>query len=112
MRRYGEYTAVCPGLGKQSALVLQCANTTMMNLFLVQVSGDFQEYFVLMLMDRTNWYVSQKLTMPENIRIIRQPLQIPELNPAKHIWDYIRETISSTEYSLAWMPLKMVCAKE
>ena len=87
---YG-YVAVCPALGKLSALVLPWANTAMMRLFLDQVSQDFKEYFVIILMDQAGWHVSQHLMVPENIRIIRQPARSPELNPVEHIWDDVRE---------------------
>ena len=87
---YG-YVAVCPALGKLSALVLPWANTAMMRLFLDQVSRDFKEYFLIILMDQAGWHVSQHLMVPENIRIIRQPARSPELNPVEHIWDDLRE---------------------
>jgi hypothetical protein len=87
---YG-YVAVCPALGKLSALVLPWANTEMMQLFLDQVSQDFAEDFVIILMDQAGWHISRRLHLPENIRIIRQPAHSPELNPVEHIWDDIRE---------------------
>lgn len=87
---YG-FVAVCPSLGKLSALVLPYANTQMMQLFLNQVSQDFQGYFIIMLMDRAGWHVSRHLSIPENIRIICQPAYSPELNPVEHIWDELRE---------------------
>ena len=87
---YG-YVAVCPALGKLSALVLPWANTAMMRLFLDQVSQDFKEYFLIILMDQAGWHVSRHLVLPENIRIIRQPARSPELNPVEHIWDDLRE---------------------
>jgi hypothetical protein len=87
---YG-YVAVCPALGKMSALVLPWANTEMMQLFLEQVSQDFAENFVIILMDQAGWHISRRLHLPENIRIIKQPAHSPELNPVEHIWDDIRE---------------------
>jgi hypothetical protein len=87
---YG-YVAVCPALGKLSALVLPWANTEMMQLFLEQVSQDFAENFVIILMDQAGWHISRRLHLPENIRIIQQPAHSPELNPVEHIWDDIRE---------------------
>jgi len=63
----------------------------MMRLFLDQVSQDFKEYFLIILMDQAGWHVSRHLVLPENIRIIRQPARSPELNPVEHIWDDLRE---------------------
>lgn len=63
----------------------------MMNIFLRQVEKDFRQYFVIMLLDQAGWHKSKKLQIPENIRLIEQPSHSPELNPAEHIWDEIRE---------------------
>jgi hypothetical protein len=57
---YG-YVAVCPALGKLSALVLPWANTEMMQLFLEQVSKDFANYFVIILMPDGLAYLPQVL---------------------------------------------------
>ncbi len=85
------FTAVCPALGRMTSLILPWANTEMMNIFLRQVAEDFSDYFILMLADQAGWHVSQKLKVPENIRLINLPPRSPELNPAEHIWEELRE---------------------
>lgn len=85
------YAAVCMVLGKMTSLILPYANTDMMNLFLEEVSRDFKEYFVIMLVDGAGWHRSHGLEVPESIRLIRQPLHSPELNPAEHLWEDLRE---------------------
>jgi hypothetical protein len=85
------FAAVCPALGKMTSLILPWANTQMMNIFLRQVSEDFSDYFILMLTDQAGWHTSQKLEVPENIRLIKLPPRSPELNPAEHIWEELRE---------------------
>lgn len=85
------YAAVCGELGRMTCLVLPYANTDMMNIFLAQVSDDFRDFFIVMLVDRAGWHRSNALQLPENIRLIEQPSHSPELNPAEHIWDEIRE---------------------
>lgn len=85
------YTAVCPALGKMTSLILPAANSAMMSLFLDQVSKDFADYFILMLVDRAGWHVSARLKIPENIRLIPLPSHSPELNPTEHVWDELRE---------------------
>jgi len=85
------YVAVCMALGKMTSLILPHANTEMMNLFLEEVSNDFKEYFVIMLVDGAGWHRSQDLNIPENIRLIQQPSHSPELNPVEHIWEELRE---------------------
>jgi hypothetical protein len=73
------YAAVCAALGKMTSLILPYANTDMMNLFLREVAEDFKEYFVIMLVDRAGWHMSQKLQIPENIRLIPIGVKISEL---------------------------------
>jgi hypothetical protein len=85
------FTAVCPALGRMTSLILPWANTEMMNIFLRQVAEDFSDYFILMLIDQAGWHTSQKLELPENMRLIKLPPRSPELNPAEHIWEELRE---------------------
>jgi hypothetical protein len=53
--------------------------------------GGFFELFFLMMVDQAGWHVSQKLTVPENMRLIRLPPRSPELNPAEPIREELRE---------------------
>lgn len=85
------YAAIAPALGKMTALLLPYANTDMMNIFLRQVSQDFSEFYIIMLVDRAGWHTSSKLNLPENIKFIEQPSHSPEVNPTEHLWDEIRE---------------------
>lgn len=85
------YAAVCMALGKMTCLILPFANTDMMNLFLEEVSNDFKDYFVIMLVDGAGWHRSNDLEIPENIRLVQQPSHSPELNPVEHLWEELRE---------------------
>lgn len=85
------YAAVCMALGKMTSLILPYANTDMMNLFLEEVSNDFKDYFVIMLVDGAGWHRSNDLKIPENIRLVQQPSHSPELNPVEHLWEELRE---------------------
>ena len=85
------FTAVCPALGRMTSLILPYANTEMRNIFLKHVAEDFSDYFILMLVDQAGWHISQKLAVPENLRLIKLPPRSPELNPSEHIWEEVRE---------------------
>jgi hypothetical protein len=91
------YAAVCMALGKMTSLILPYANTDMMNLFLEEVSKDFQDYFFIMMVDGAGWHRSGTLEVPENIRLIYQPSHSPELNPVEHLWDELREKYFSNK---------------
>lgn len=86
------YAAVCPDRGRMTCLILPYANTEMMNIFLREVSVDFADSFVLMLVDQAGWHRSNSLKVPENIRLIPQPAHSPELNPVEHVWQEVRKT--------------------
>jgi transposase len=85
------YAAVAPEEGKMTSLILPCADTSMMNLFLEHVSRTFSTYFIVMQVDQAGWHSAKNLLIPENIRLISQPAYSPELNPVEHLWDEIRE---------------------
>jgi DDE superfamily endonuclease len=74
-----------------TSLILLYANTAMMNLFLAHVSRDFANYFVVMQVDQAGWHRAKELQVPENIRLIFQPASGPEVNPAEHLWEEVRE---------------------
>ena len=85
------FAAVCAQLGRLTALILPRANTEMMNLFLEQLAQDFQGYFIILLVDQAGWHRAKGLQVPENIRLLPQPAHSPELNPAEHLWEELRE---------------------
>ena len=75
------FAAVAPSLGLMTSLVLLAANTTMMNLFLSQVSQTLADYFIVMQVDQAGWHRSNELQVPANIRLIEQPAYSPEVKP-------------------------------
>jgi hypothetical protein len=85
------FAAVCPELGKLSSLILPRADTEMMNLFLENMSKEFSDSFLIMIMDQAGWHFSKNIRLPDNIRCIPLPPHSPELNPVEHIWEELRE---------------------
>jgi transposase len=45
----------------------------------------------LALVDQAGWHRAKGLQVPENIRLLPQPAHSPELNPAEHLWEELRE---------------------
>jgi transposase len=62
-----------------------------MSLFLEEVATRHPDEFVLMVLDGAGWHQAADLRVPENMRLVRLPPYSPELNPAEHLWEEIRE---------------------
>ena len=105
------FAAVCAPPGALTALLLPAANTAMMNLFLAHVAQQFSGYCIVMLVDRAGWHQTPQLSVPENIRLLPQPARRPELNPAEHIWEELREKVLPNKSFRSLQPLEnALCA--
>jgi transposase len=92
VREYGyAYAAVSPHDGALVSLVLPEVNAELMSLFLAEVAQRYAEEFVLLVMDRAGWHIAQDLDVPANMRVESLPARSPELNPAEHLWEELRE---------------------
>ena len=85
------FSAVCPETGENYSLILPYANTNSMNIFLKHFSDNYQNYKVIMAMDKAGWHISKELEKIDNVTIMHLPPYSPELNPAEHLWQYLRE---------------------
>lgn len=91
-REYGyAYAAVSPHDGALASLVLPEVNTELMSLFLAEVSGRYRNEFILMVLDGAGWHRADDLVVPVNMRLEPLPARSPELNPAEHLWEELRE---------------------
>lgn len=62
-----------------------------MSRFLQQVVAEFPGDDILMVLDGAGWHYAKELGIPDNITLQFLPPYSPELNPAEHLWDEIRE---------------------
>lgn len=46
---------------------------------------------MILLVEIAGWHLSGGLSFPDNVRFIHQPAYSPELNPAEHLWEELRE---------------------
>jgi transposase len=85
------FSAVSPHDGVIESLVLPWVDTETMSLFLKTVAVRHPSEFIVMVMDQAGWHIAQALKVPKNMQILFLPPYSPELNPAEHLWDDIRE---------------------
>jgi len=91
-REYGyAYAAVSPHDGALVSLVLPEVNAELMSLFLAEVSRRYREEFILMVLDGAGWHRANDLAVPVNMRLQSLPARSPQLNPAEHLWEELRE---------------------
>jgi hypothetical protein len=85
------FSAVSPHDGVLDSLVLPWVNAQTMSLFLAEVARRHADEFVFMVMDQAGWHIAGALDVPPNMRLMFLPPYSPELNPAEHLWQALRE---------------------
>jgi hypothetical protein len=85
------YAAVSPQDGVLDSLILPETNTDAMSIFLKEVSERHSDEFIIMITDGAGWHRANDLKIPENICLVNLPPYSPELNPAEHLREEIRE---------------------
>jgi transposase len=85
-----EYAAVSPWDGCLDFMATEKMNTESMSRFLLHVSKEHKDEFVVRVLDGASSHRSKELKIPENVSLIRLPPYSPELNPAEQIWNVLR----------------------
>jgi hypothetical protein len=85
------FSAVSPHDGVMDSLVLPWVNAETMSLFLAEVAQRHADEFIVMVMDQAGWHLAGDLAVPASMRLIYLPPYSPELNPAEHLWEAVRE---------------------
>jgi hypothetical protein len=85
------FSAVSPHDGAMDSLVLPWVSAQTMSLFLAEVAQRHSDEFIVMVMDQAGWHLAGELTVPPNMRLMFLPPYSPELNPAEHLWEALRE---------------------
>ena len=73
------------------SLILPWVNAETMTLFLATVAERHADEFIVMVMYQAGWHIAADLVVPDNMRVVYLPPYSPELNPAEHLWDSLRE---------------------
>jgi hypothetical protein len=85
------FVAVSPQDGQFASLTLPWADAQTMSIFLAHTAAEFAGQLCILFLDGAGWHPAQNLRVPANLRLIFLPPYSPELNPAEHVWDYLRE---------------------
>ena len=74
-----------------SSMILPWVDAQLMSLFLAHTAALFPDEHCVMILDGAGWHKAHELTVPANMKLLPLPPYSPELNPAEHVWEYIRE---------------------
>jgi len=85
------YGSVDPLTGDSFFLVLPQCNTACTNVFLQELSKEFQDDVILLCCDGAAWHKSNTLMVPDNIVLFYIPPYTPEMNPIEQIWKELRK---------------------
>jgi len=95
LQRIRQYLYVFSGVlistGDVYSLILPLCNTDGMKVFLEGLSTQYKGYRNIIIVDQASWHSTKSLPKYDNIRFIKLPPGSPELNPAEHLWEHIRE---------------------
>ena len=84
------FGAVDPCSGDHFFYVMPWCNTLCMNIFLDQLSKQYEQEEILLICDGAAWHKSISLNVPANIHLFHIPPYTPEMNPIEQIWRELR----------------------
>ena len=84
------YSALSPQTGDCYSLISPYCNTEAMNEFLQQLSSQYKQYRIILILDKAGWHISQSLKLADNIKLLHLNPYSPEQNPVELLWREIR----------------------
>ena len=84
------YSALSPQTGDCFSMISPSCNTDAMNQFLQQLSIQYCNYRIVLILDKAGWHISQTLQMADNIKLMHLNPYSPEQNPVELLWREIR----------------------
>ncbi len=84
------YSALSPQTGDCYSMISPYCNTAAMNEFLLQLSKQYNNYRIIIILDKAGWHISQSLEISDNIKLLHLNPYSPELNPGELLWREIR----------------------
>ena len=87
------YSSVEPKTGEVFSLIQPKVNTVLMNLYLTEMSKQYEGEKIILIMDGAGWHKSKKLIIPQNITIHCLPPYSLELNPVERFWLHAKKNV-------------------
>jgi transposase len=84
------FSALSPQTGDCFSIIFPHCNTEAMSVFLDELSRQYHEYRIIMILDKAGWHRSIDLQIPENIKLLHLCPYSPELNPVELLWRQVR----------------------
>jgi transposase len=84
------YSAIAPQTGDCFSMITPHCNTDSMNCFLNQLAQHYNQYRIVLLLDKAGWHISKNICLPDNLLLMHLPAYSPELNPVELLWREIR----------------------
>ncbi len=84
------YSALSPQTGDCYSMISPYCNTEAMNEFLQQLSSYYNNYRIILILDKAGWHISQALKIAGNIKLLHLNPYSPEQNPVELLWREIR----------------------
>jgi transposase len=83
--------ATCAETGQAEGLIAPRLDTTIVNLFLHQLSATLEpDVQAVLVWDGAGYHRSRAVICPPNITLVSLPPYSPELNPVENLWHYLR----------------------
>jgi hypothetical protein len=86
------FGAICPSRAVGAAIVMPKANSEAMTKHLVEIGKRVSaNAHAVLVCDGAGWHqTGRRLTVPDNLSLLRLPPYAPELNPIENVWEYLR----------------------
>ena len=86
------FGAICPARAVGAAIVMPFVNSEAMSEHLAEIATQVSAgAHAVLVCDGAGWHQQgERLTVPDNITLLRLPPYAPELNPIENVWEYMR----------------------
>jgi transposase len=88
-----------PTTGDRFFLKLPSLNAEMFQLFVDAFAQAFPDRLNILLLDDSGAHTSQRLTLPENVRLLFLPPYCPELNPIERVWRDLKDDVAWQQFA-------------